>query len=435
MSIMKTTVWKGGRIFYGWWVVLAAVVGLSLSIAPVFSFTLGVFIKPLSQEFNWSRAEISLGYALCTLMGAGAMPIVGRMVDRYGARTVVVPSLLIFGLCLASFYFLSARLWHLYLIFIAIGIASSGSTPLPYSRVISLWFDRKRGLALGLSMAGVGLGAFVLPSLAQALVTAVGWRAAYVFLGLLVIVIGVPIIGLLLKETPEMLGLQPDGDAIPPAEGAKPRSQPVGLSRREAWHTSTFWLMTVAFFLVATTTNGCVVHLAPLLTDRGVSAESAAFATSLFGGALLLGRVWAGHLLDRFFAPYVAMGFFLAPALGLVLLWGGATGSGAFVAAFLVGMGLGAEVDMIAYFVGRYFGLLAFGEIYGYLFAAFAIGGGLGPFLMGSGFDATGSYSLVLGTFAVMTLIASGLMPQLGPYRIWESKETGNEAGHRVQVG
>jgi cyanate permease len=248
-------------------------------------------------------------------------------------------------------------------------------------------------------------------------------------------VIAVPIVGLLLKETPEMLGLQPDGEALPHAGAAKSGSQHVGLSCREAWHTGTFWLMTAAFFLVATTTNGCVVHLVPLLTDRGISAQSAAFATSLFGGALLLGRVVAGQLLDRFFAPYVAMGFFLAPALGLFLLWGGATGSWAFAAAFLVGMGLGAEVDMIAYLVGRYFGLFAFGEIYGYLFAAFTLGAGLGPFLMGSGFDATGSYSLVLAVFVVMTLVASGLMPQLGPYRLWEGKGTGDIAGHRVQVG
>lgn len=414
---------QGGKIFHGWWIVLATVVGLLLSIAPVFSFTLGVFIKPLSQEFNWSRAEISLGYALCTLMGAGAMPIVGRLVDRYGGRKVAAPSLLLFGLCLTSLYVLSDRIWHLYGICLAIGLFSSGSTPLPYSRVISLWFDRRRGLALGLSMAGVGLGTFIMPSLAQALVTAVGWRAAYVFLGLLVIALGVPIVGLLLKETPEMLGVGPDGEPITHAGGAKSRVREPGLSGHEAWHTGTFWLLAAAFFLVAMTTNGCVVHLVPLLTDRGISAQSAAFATSLFGGALLFGRVWAGHLLDRFFAPYVAMSFFLAPALGLFLLWSGAAGSWAFVAAILVGMGLGAEVDMIAYFVGRYFGLLAFGEIYGYLFAVFAIGGGVGPLLMGRSFDATGSYSLVLAAFAVMTLIAAGLMTQLGPYRIRASEQ------------
>ncbi len=422
-------------MFYGWWIVLASVVGLVLSSAPVFAFTLGVFIKPLSQEFSWSRAEITFGYALCTLAMSAVTPLVGRLVDRYGARTIAVPSLFIFGLCLTSFYFLSASIWHLYASYVLIGLVGSGSTPLPYSRVISHWFDKKRGLALGLSLAGIGLGTFIMPSLAQALVTAVGWRLAYVLLGLLVIGIAVPVVGLLLKETPEMLGLRPDGGAAPHAGAAKSSSRHAGLSCREAWHTGTFWLMTTAFFLVATTTNGCVVHLVPLLTDRGISAQSAAFATSLFGGALLLGRVGAGRLLDRFFAPYVAMGFFLAPALGLSLLWSGATGGWAFAAAFLVGMGLGAEVDMIAYLVGRYFGLFAFGEIYGYLFAAFTFGAGLGPFLMGSGFDATGSYNLVLAAFVVMTLVASGLMPQLGPYRLWEGKGTDDIAGHRVQVG
>ena len=407
-------------MFYGWWIVLASVVGLFLSIAPVVTFTLGVFLKPLSQEFNWNRAEISFAYTLCTLAGSAALPIIGRVVDRYGVRTVVAPSLLLFGACLTSFYFLSAHLWHLYAIYLAIGLVSSGSTPLPYARVISQWFDKKRGLALGLAMAGVGLGSFVMPSLAHALVTAGGWRTAYVCLGFLVIVIAVPTVGLLLKETPELLGLRPDGEAILPAGATEPQGQRMGLSCRDAWRTGAFWLLAVAFFLVSVATSGAIVHLIPLLTDRGVSAQSAAFASSLSGGTVLVGRVWAGHLLDRFFAPYVTIGFFLALTLGLLLLWSGASGSVAFVAAMFVGLGLGAEVDIIGYLVGRYFGLLAFGEIYGYLFAAFYLGAGVGPFLMGRGFDTTGSYSFVLGTFVVITLVASGLLSQLGPYRLWE---------------
>ena len=243
---------------------------------------------------------------------------------------------------------------------------------------------------------------------------------AYVCLGFLVIVIAVPTVGLLLKETPELLGLRPDGEAILPAGATEPQGQRMGLSCRDAWRTSAFWLLTVAFFLVSVATSGAIVHLIPLLTDRGVSAQSAAFASSLSGGTVLVGRVWAGQLLDRFFAPYVTIGFFLALTLGLLLLWSGASGSVAFVAAMFVGLGLGAEVDIIGYLVGRYFGLLAFGEIYGYLFAAFYLGAGVGPFLMGRGFDTTGSYSFVLGTFVVITLVASGLLSQLGPYRLWE---------------
>jgi len=165
--------------------------------------------------------------------------------------------------------------------------------------------------------------------------------------------------------------------------------------------------------------HGCLMHLVPLLTDHGVSPQNAALAASLLGAALLLGRVGAGYLLDRFFASAVALCFFCGATLGFVLLWGGATGELVFAAAFLVGLGMGAEGDIIAYLVSRYFGLRAFGEIYGYAFAAFTLGGVVGPLLMGMGFDATGSYRLVLGVFVVTSLIAAGLMTRLGPYQVW----------------
>jgi MFS family permease len=166
--------------------------------------------------------------------------------------------------------------------------------------------------------------------------------------------------------------------------------------------------------------HGCLIHLVPLLTDRGISPQSAALAASLLGGALLLGRVGAGYLLDHFVASAVASTFFCGAAFGFVLLWSGMTGGLAFAAAFLVGLGMGAEGDIIAYLVSRYFGLLAFGEIYGYAFAAFTLGGVVGPLLMGLGFDSTGSYRLVLGIFVLASLAAAVLMTRLGPYRLWE---------------
>src|SRR5712691_1797048 len=165
---------------------------------------------------------------------------------------------------------------------------------------------------------------------------------------------------------------------------------------------------------------GCLIHLAPMLTDRGFSAQSAALATSLFGGGILLGRVGAGYALDRFLAVHVAVCFFCGTTLGIFLLWNGVAGGLVFLAAVLVGLGQGAEFDLMAYLVSRYFGLRAFGEIYSYTFAAFTLGGVVGPLLMGAGFDATGSYSLVLGGFVMATLLAAGLMTQLGPYRVWE---------------
>ena len=166
--------------------------------------------------------------------------------------------------------------------------------------------------------------------------------------------------------------------------------------------------------------HGCLIHLVPLLTDRGLSAQSAALATSLLGGAVLVGRVWAGYLLDRCFASYAAVCFFCGATLGIFLLWNGAVGGLAFSAVILLGLGLGAEGDIVPYVVSRYFGLRAFGEIYGYAFTAFTLGGVIGPLLMGVSFDSTGSYRLVLGGFVVATLTAAGLMARLGPYRMWE---------------
>jgi MFS family permease len=417
---MATREQKSGKIFYGWWVVLAAGIGLSVHGGPIITGTFGVFLKPLSQEFGWSRAQISLAFSLATLVLTVALPLIGRLVDRLGARRVILPSVLIFGLGLMSLYFLTASLWHYYAISLFMAVGGSGATPVSYSKVISCWFDQRRGLALGLAMAGSGLGAFIMPPLAQALITSVGWRHTYVFLGLLAIGITVPAVGLFLKEAPQMMGLLPDGELVARAGLPKQSGQESGMDGREAWHTGTFWLMLSAFFLLSVSFHGYIVHLVPLLTDRGDSAQSAALVVSLGAAGAVLGRVGAGYLLDRFFAPYVAIGFFCGFALGIFLLWSGAVGGLVFVTAILVGLGLGAEVDLMAYMVGRYFGLRAFGEIYSYAFAAFTLGAVIGPLLMGISFDSTGSYSLVLGGFVVATLMAAGLMTQLGPHRVWE---------------
>src|SRR5262245_31301737 len=413
---MTTGRQKGGKVFYGWWIVLVAGIGLSVHSAPIMGFTLGVFLKSLSQEFSWGRTQISLAFTLSALGMTLAAPFLGRLVDRFGARRVILLATLLFGVGVLSLYFLSAHLWHFYAIFLLTGVVGSGTTPVAYSKVISQWFDRQRGLALGLAMVGSSIGVSVMPTLAQALITSVGWRHAYVFLGLLALGVTLPVVGLFLTDTPQVMGLWPDGEARAATAATEP-----GLSGREARHTETFWLLVSAAFLVSASFVGCLIHLVPLLTDRGVSAQNAALATSVGAGGALLARAGAGYLLDRFFAPYVAMSFFCGSALGLVLLWSGAGGGWAFAAALLVGLGQGSEFDILPYTISRYFGLRALGEIYGYAFAAITLGAALGPLVMGVSFDASGSYGLALASFAGATCAAAGLMTCLGPYRVWEA--------------
>ncbi len=417
---MAQTKEANNSFLYGWWIVFVAAIGLFMGYGPIVTFTFSVFLRLLNQEFGWSRGEISQAFSLSLLVMSLAFPVIGRLVDRFGARKVIIPSISLFGLALMSLSWLSGNLWHLYAVYILLGLVGGGTAPVPYSNVLSHWFDKRRGLALGIAMAGLGLGAFVMPSLAQMLIVSQGWRQAYILIGAMVMVVTIPMVGLFLKETPEMVGLRPDGEAINTTRPSASK-QKVGLSAQEAWRTHMFWILIGAFFLMSASVHGCLIHLVPLLTDRGISPQLAAGATSLFGAALLLGRVGAGYLLDHFFASSVALCFFCGAALGFLLLWSGVTGTVAFIAAFLVGLGMGAEGDIIAYLISRYFGLRAFSEIYGYAFGAFTLGGVFGPLLMGKGFDATGSYSLGLGVFVVATLIAAGLMTRLGPYQAWEA--------------
>jgi MFS family permease len=409
------------RIFYGWWIVLAVGFGLFLGYVPIIGFTFSVFFKPLSQEFNWSRAEISLAFSLSLLVLSFSLPLAGRLVDRLGARKVILSSALFFGLALISFYFLSASLWHLYAIYVLLGLVGSGVSPVPYYNVITHWFDQRRGLALGLAMAGAGLSESVVPSVSQAMIVSIGWRAAYALIGLAVIVGTIAVVGLFLKEKPQSMGLEPDGKVIVESAEAKQINLVQGISGSEVWRSGTFWLLCVALFLVSMSLTGCLVHAVPLLTDQGLSAGTAAFAVSLIGGASLLGRLVTGYLLDRLFAAYVGACLFCGAALGVFLFWQGVAGGLAFVAAFLVGLGLGAEGDIMAYLVSRYFGLRAYGEIYGYVLAIYTLGAVVGPLLMGINFDLTGSYGLILASYSLVTLIGAILMTQLGPYRTWET--------------
>jgi MFS family permease len=341
---------------------------------------------------------------------------VGWLIDRYGSRRVILWATCLFGATLLLNKPLSANLWRYYFFCVGLGLLGDGVGPLPYGKVVSLWFDRSRGMALGLMMVGIGTGAMVLPPVAQQLIAKFGWHAAYTILGGAVLVVALPVVALLIRDRPQDMGLLPDGA---PARYVVAGSEAAvaGLSAADAWSTRTFWRMVCAFVLVSASVQGCVIHLAAMFSDHGMSVQRAALGSSFAGAAVLLGRVGTGYLLDRFFAPSVAALFFGAAAVGIGLLWIGSAAPILFVGALFVGLGLGAELDLVAYLVSRYFGLRAFGRVYSSVFAAFALAGALGPLIMGAGFDSTRSYRGPLAAFFAATLVASALIARLGPYR------------------
>src|SRR5438552_9560392 len=256
-------------------------------------------------------------------------------------------------------------------------------------------------------MSGVGFGGFVMPQLAEALIEHGGWRSAYPILGLLTLIIAFPVVALWIREPR-------------PGEGEHHRSAFAaanlpGLTVREAAATGRFWILLLMFFLVAVALNGTVAHVVPLLTDAGLSPAKAAATMGIFGLATMAGRLLAGYLVDRFFAAHVAAVLFLAPIAGFALL---ATASGGLPAlgVTLVGLGLGTEIDLIAFLTSRYFGQRSFGQIYGLCFMLFGFGSSAGRFLGGYVYDLAGSYDPALIGAAAALVIAVVLVYRLGPY-------------------
>ena len=388
-----------------------------LSAGSVLTFTFGVFFLPLHEEFGWSRTQISLGYSVMALVYGLLQPWIGKLIDRYSARKVILPSLVFVGVMLMLLYFLPPDLWLFYLVFAVLGAVGAGSGMAGYVNVISHWFDRRRGLALGLTIGGFGLGASAMPTLAHTLITELGWRGAYVALGVIVIAITVPVVGLFLRESPERMGLRPDGDTLSGGVEGAPPEEKQGQTFSEVRRTSTFWIMVIAFFLISLGIHACLIHLVPIITDNGIAAETAAYVASLLGVTLVVARIGTGYLLDRFNAAYVSAGIFTVSAMGIVLLYAGSGLQQMVIAAVLIGVGFGAESDIIAYMVGRYFGLRHISELYGYFYAIYLLGAVLGPIVMGAAFDANGSYDAALAMLTVAMLIATGMLVRLGIMR------------------
>jgi predicted MFS family arabinose efflux permease len=397
------------RDFNPWWVVFGSTLALVVCNGPVALFTFGVFLKPITAEFGWNRGTISAASGMASLMIAVAAPVTGMLVDRWGVRRVLLPIILLFSLSLAAISLTPPSPIIFIALYAIMGLVSAGDSPQPYVKTIAAWFDRRRGLAVGIAMAGVGLGIILVPQLTRVLIDAYGWRVAYIGLGVVAFAVAFPAVAILIHEpaaAPEPNETVQSGNAMLP-----------GLSVREALTGSwRFWLLAVPVFLVAAAVNGTVGHIVPLLTDHGVSVPLATSMLSIVGLASIIGRLLCGYLADRLFAPNVAAGFFVLPCIGIYVLIIGAHNSWPLIGAATLGLALGCEIDMIAFLTTRYFGLRRFGELYGYLFAVFAAGSGLGQYLMGIAFDAFHSYDIALGTCIVALIIASLLVSRLGAY-------------------
>ncbi|MGA2051203.1 MAG: MFS transporter [Terracidiphilus sp.] len=390
----------------GWKIVLAGFLGVMVSFAAIVPYTFGLFLKPLTASFGWHREATSAGFSIAALTVAAASPGLGFLLDRFRPRSIVLPCIVVFSAAYASLALLTPHLLHFYLIFFVIGLVGNGTAYIGYSRAISTWFNRRRGFALSIMLAGSALGAMVLPVLAQDVITHLGWRAAYLTLGVLAFAVGFPLTAAFVRERPV-------------AHQDRNVSTDFGEPVAKALATPAFWIIAATVCLYAISVNGAIAHLSALLTDRGISASGAAWSVSIIGATSLVGRLLTGLFLDRFFGPRVSQVMLLMTVLGIVLLSVANSLTAGLLAAGLIGFSMGSEGDITPYLLGRYFGLKRFSTLYALTWTTYAVGGATGPIFVGRVFDTLGSYRpITIQLLALPAFIPCLLMFALPRYNV-----------------
>ena len=246
--------------YYGWRVVLAACFGVMAGFGSLFVYTFAVFVKPLSAEFGWNREAISLGFGLAAMTVGLCSPMLGRLIDRFGPRRIILPCMTVFGCAIASLALLHSGIWQFYATCVAIGVVGNGAAHLAYARSISTWFHRRLGTALAFVMVGAGLGATILPVIAQAIVSRSGWRAAYVSLGLLALLLGLPLSWRYIVERG------------PTHQQSAPVAHS-GLTWQQGMRSYAFWIVVAVLFVSSISMNGAITHLSAFADGSGNHAR------------------------------------------------------------------------------------------------------------------------------------------------------------------
>ena len=399
-------------VFYGWWIVAVSLLVLLVHAGCAFySFSA---LKPvLVANFGSSEAAIAGAASLYMLVLGLTGPVVGRMTDRYGPRRLILGGAVIAGAGLMLLAVANA-VWQLWVLYGVIGIGMAGAGVVPVSATIARWFDRRRGIAMGVTMAGIALGAILIAPLTGSLAAGIGWQMTFLVLGAMTWVLVIPPVMLVMRTSPQAMGLLPDGAAAPDevaaaAMEAAPGAEEVfeagpAWSIGQAMKGASFWMMVGAFFLVGMVIAGVLqneVSFLSALPIPGIAAV-AAVALGFTGGIGGIGKLAFGFIADRLSPKYTAILCFSLQLVGLVILM--FTQSTAMVWAFVVvfGFSMGGNITLQPLVTGELFGQKNFGAIFGWVVLAAAVGSALGPVILAAIYDVSGSYTMGFTIFAAI---------------------------------
>ena len=385
--------------YQGWSVAAAAFVGVMVSFAPIVPYTFSLFLNPLHGAFGWQREAISGTFALAAITVALVSPGIGVLLDRFAPRRVILPSIIVFALALASLSTLGPNIKQFYLTYFILGLVANGTAQFAYTRTILTWFQKRRGFALALILTGSGVGSILIPPITQWVIDHHGWRNAYLMLGGIAL-LGFPLTALIVRNRPTTVE-------------RKDESMLSGVTVGGALRSGPFWILAFIIMLSAFSENGLVTNMAAMLTEHGITTQAAAITLSVRGGAGIIGRLCTGFLIDRISAQRIQTLILLLSAAGTFILAFAGTSPVALIGAALLGIGLGSEADVAPYLLARYFGRKHFSVLYGLTWTAYAIGGATGPMVVGRLYDRAGSYQPRIIVGLACTALAAALISLL----------------------
>ncbi|APO83287.1 MFS transporter [Pseudomonas putida] len=374
----------------GWRVVLLGLFGICTSITAALLYAFGTLVIPLEQAFGWSRGDLQASISFLFAGVAISTQMVGWLYRRYGLRRVAIVSIMLQIVGYFAITQIQGAIAWLYLAFFSMPIVCAGTIAITWTQLVNLWFERNRGLALAVILCGTGLMAMILPPLLSRLIGAYGWQAGFIALGAMPLLFTLPLALMWLRMPVEVAAADP--------LTAQPQPSLSGMSFRQALRSGKYWGFNIALILSVSLTVGMVTNIVPMLQSKGLSAQQASQIFSTFGISIIGGRLLVGYLLDRYSPSLVAAVSLALPALGCaIFFFGGSQHVPLLMLATLcIGASAGAEFDLAAFLMARYFGLKDYARIFGLHLCLITIVSGLVPMLFGHLFDVYGSYSAVL---------------------------------------
>lgn len=406
---------KANAIFPGWRVVIGSGFGIPFSSQTVFASGFAILASAMAGQFGWSQPEVARAATTFLLVQMVMHPVIGWQLDRWGSRVIASGSIVAFAVALVALSEVDGSLLQFYLAFAVLSVVSTGTSPLSYARAIALWFNRRRGLALGLAGSSQAVGFFILPVLTQKGIAHYGWSATLCALAGFEVAVCLPVVAWLVRSSPEPYGLHPDGDPAAAPEAAERGGAGMGLGT--ILRTGTFWKLAAVFAIMGLSYYALTANIVYILTKTsGMTVAGVAQIQALAGLAVLFGRVGFGFLLDRLHAPFV--GVLVVLCMATTALAYAVTSNPTLIAtaAVLSGLAIGGDTDLMPYLASRYFGTHSISKVYGWFLFGWFLGSAVGPVAFAQLTSASGGPELPLILLAALQAIPVGLFLSLGRY-------------------